>query len=62
MTHQSDQSPSQNTRQDKESCYSILAGHLRQINQSELLLDPFLLSRLDEGIGVEAVLSDNDVR
>ncbi|KAG0712973.1 hypothetical protein GWK47_017260 [Chionoecetes opilio] len=55
-------SPSQNTRQDKGSSYSILAGHLRRFNELGLLPNSFLLSRLDEGSGVEAALSANNAR
>ncbi|KAG0730358.1 hypothetical protein GWK47_028416 [Chionoecetes opilio] len=55
-------SPSQNTRQDKGSSYSILAGHLRRFNELGLLPISFLLSRLDEGSGVEASLGANNAR
>ncbi|KAG0715860.1 hypothetical protein GWK47_010980 [Chionoecetes opilio] len=55
-------SPSQNTRQDKGCSYSILAGHLRRFNELGLLPNSFLLSRLDEGSGVEAALSANNAR
>ncbi len=55
-------SPSQNTRQDKGAGYSILAGHLRRFNELGLLPNSFLLSRLDEGSGVEAALSANNAR
>ncbi|KAG0722169.1 hypothetical protein GWK47_045015 [Chionoecetes opilio] len=55
-------SPSQNTRQDKGSSYRILAGHLRRFNEVGLLPNSFLLSRLDEGSGVETALSANNSR
>lgn len=55
-------SPSKNTRQDQGSSYSILAEHLRRFNELELLPKSFLLSRLDEGSGVEAALSSNNAR
>ncbi|KAG0719844.1 hypothetical protein GWK47_049664 [Chionoecetes opilio] len=54
--------PSQNTRQDKGSSYCILARHLRRFNELGLLPNSFLLSRLDEGSGVEAALSANNAR
>ncbi|KAG0723495.1 hypothetical protein GWK47_042631 [Chionoecetes opilio] len=55
-------SPFQNTQQDKEISYSILTGHLRRFNELGLLPNSFLLSRLDEGSGVEAALSANNAR
>ncbi|KAG0710798.1 hypothetical protein GWK47_022056 [Chionoecetes opilio] len=51
-----------NTQQDKEISYSILTGHLRRFNELGLLPNSFLLSRLDEGSGVEAALSANNAR
>ena len=62
MTPESLTSPSQNTRQDEGSSYSILAGHLRRFNDLGLLLKSFLFSRLDEGSGVEAALNTNNAR
>ena len=62
MTQESLTSPSQNTRQDKGSSYSILTGHLSRFNELGLLPRSFLLSRLHEGRGVEAALSANNAR
>lgn len=49
-------SPSQNTHQDKETSYDILAGHLKRFNELGFLPNYFLLSRLDECRGGEAGL------
>ena len=62
MTQESLTCPSQNTRQDKGSSYSILAGHLRRFNDLGLLPKSFLFSRLDEGSGVQAALIANNAQ
>ena len=54
--------PSQNTCQDKESSYSILAGHLKRFNDLGLFPKSFLFIRLDEGSGIEAALIANNAR
>ena len=62
MMQESLMCPSQNTRQDKGSSYSILTGHLRRFSDLGLLPKSFLFSRQDEGSGVQAAFITNNAR